>query len=67
VLSAGSALAVNSGGGPGAVVYHCDALTGGAAHESASATLVDGSPDPSSAHGDLTGVTDVESIINGGF
>jgi hypothetical protein len=67
VLSAGSALAVNSGGGPGAVVYHCDVLTGGAVHGSASAKIVNGSPDPSSVHGDPACVTTVQSILSGGF
>ena len=67
VLSAGSAFAVNSGGGPGAVVYHCEALTGGAVHGSASAKIVNGTPDPSSVHGDRACVTEVVSIITGGF
>jgi hypothetical protein len=67
LLPVTAAIAVNSGGGPGAVVYHCDALTGGAVHGSASARIVNGSPDPSSVHGDPACVTDVVSIITGGF
>jgi hypothetical protein len=66
-LLAGSAFAVNSGGAPGALVYQCDALTGGAVHGSASVKIVSGSPDHSSVHGSPSCVTEVESIINGGF
>jgi hypothetical protein len=66
-LSAGSAFAANSGGGPGVLVYHCDALPGGAVHGSASVKLVNGSPDPSSIHGSPACLTEVQSIINGGF
>ena len=53
--------------GPGAVVYHCDALTVGAVHGSASAKIVNGSPVRSSVHGDPACVTEVVSIITGGF
>jgi hypothetical protein len=67
VLSGGSALAADSGGGPGALVYHCDAVTGGAVHGSASVKLVNGSPDPSTDHGDPACVIEVVSIITGGF
>jgi hypothetical protein len=67
VLSAGSAFAVNSGGGPGVRVYHCDALTGGVVPGSASVKIVNGNPDPSSVHGDPACVTEVVSIITGGF
>jgi hypothetical protein len=58
---------VLTGGGPGAVVYHCDALTGGAVHGSASVKIVNGNPGPSSVHGDRACVTEVVSIITGGF
>lgn len=66
VLSAGSAFAVNSGGGPGLRVYHCDAVTGGVVPGSASVKIVNGSPDPSSVHGDPACLTEVMSIITAG-
>jgi hypothetical protein len=66
-VSAGSAFAANLGGAPGALVYHCDALTGGAVHGSASAKIVNGSADPSSVHGNPACVAYVESEITGGF
>jgi hypothetical protein len=66
-ISAGSAFAGNAGGGPGAVVYHCDAVPGGAVHGSASYKVVDGIPDPSSVHGSPSCAAYVDSMIGGGF
>ena len=67
VLSVGSAFAANSGGGAGVRVYRCDALTGGLVPGSASVKIVNGNPDPSSVHGNPACVTEVVSIITGGF
>ena len=67
VRSAGSAFASPSGGDSGARVYHCDALTGGSVPGSASVKFVNGSPDPTSVHGNPACVTEVVSIITGGF